>query len=218
MKHRTLKVCLCALLGPLLLDGVSWLAAQQTSPDPTIAPVTEKSNRIPRFTTLDRLRFYRESTFSPTSLLGPIAGAALTQWVTGSPPEWGQGFPGYGRRVLSGYSRQIIANSVALGVAFAASEDPRHYPTGAQGVWKRGLQAARQAVISHNTEGGLMPAYSRIIGVYVAGLASNAWYPDRYSNFHSALYRGSTALASGIVWEEFKEFWPDARRKLKGRR
>jgi hypothetical protein len=190
------------------------LNAQQSNPDPTTAPVSDKSKKRVRFTIEDRLRFYRQTTFSPFATVGPITGAALTQWITGNPPEWGQGFPGYGRRLLSGYSRQVIANSVALGVAFFANEDPRRRPTGEQGVWRRGLFAARGAFVSHNLSGGLMPAYSRIFGAYAAGFASNSWYPAPYSNFHSALYRGSTAVASDIVWQEFKEFWPDVHRKF----
>ena len=189
---------------------------QQVSSDPTTAPVTDKSRRPARFTIKDRIRFYRETTFSPLALVGPIAGAAFTQWTTGNPPQWEEGFPGYGRRLLSGYSRQVIANSIGFGIAFAANEDPRRRPTGETGVWKRALYAARGAFVSHTVSGGLMPAYSRIVGSYAAGFVSNAWYPAPYSNVHSALYRGSTALASDIVWQEFKEFWPDVHRKLRG--
>jgi hypothetical protein len=188
---------------------------QQPNGDSTTAPVTDKSNEPARFTFHDRVRFYGPTTLSPFAFTGPLVGAALTLWGTGNPPEWGQGFPGYSRRLLSGYSRQVIANTVGFGVAFAAHEDPRHYPTGEHGFWRRGLFAAREALVSHNTSGGLMPADSRIIGEYSAGFVSNAWYPAPYSNVHSALYRGSTALASDIVWQEFKEFWPDARCKFR---
>ena len=191
------------------------LSGQELQSDPTTAPVTDKSNKASRFTLRDRLRFYQQTTFSPFALTGPIAGAAVTQWGTGNPPEWGQGFSGYGRRLLSGYGRQVISNSIGFGVALAAREDPRHYPTGEHGIWRRALFAARQSVLSHNSSGGLMPAYSRIIGDYSAGFISNAWYPRPYANVHSALYRGSTALASDIVWQEFKEFWPDVHRKLR---
>jgi hypothetical protein len=153
--------------------------------------------RLPPFH--DRVRFYCQTTFSPFALTGPIAGAAATLWGTGNPPEGGQGFPGYGRRLLSGYSREVIANFVGFGVGFAAQEDPRHYPTGEHGLWRRGLFASHEALVSHNPSGGRMPAYSRIIGEYSAGFMSNTWYPAPYSNVHSALYRGSTALASDIV-------------------
>ena len=135
------------------------------------------SKTLPPFTTREHFRLYADTTFVPFALLGPLTGAALSQWVTGSPPQWGQGLRGYGRRALSGYSRQVIANTIALGAAFADGEDPRHYPTGRHGIWRRGLYAARETFISHRTSGGDMPAYSRVIGAYGAAFAANAWYP-----------------------------------------
>jgi hypothetical protein len=186
--------------------------------DATEAPVTQTSKKVPSFTTEQKFRFYVQSTFTPFALAGPAAGAASTQWLSGNPPEWGLGPAGYGRRLLSGYSRQVIANTVGLGVMFADGEDPRHYPTGQHGTWKRGLFAARQTLISRKVSGGEMPDFSRIVGAYAAGFVSNAWYPAPYSNTKDALYRGSTALASDIVWQEFKEFWPDLHRKLLRRR
>jgi hypothetical protein len=186
-------------------------ADQRKKLDATTAPVTDKSKQPVRFTTEDRLRFYKQTTFSPFAFVGPITGAAVTQWTTGNPPQWGQGFAGYGKRLLSGYGRQVIANTIALGVGFTIKEDPRRRPTSEQGVWKRGLYAARGAFVSHAASGKLIPAYSRILGAYGAGFISNAWYPRPYSNVHSALYRGTTALASDIIWQEFKEFWPDVR-------
>jgi len=191
--------------------------AQQDSKDPTTVPVPDNLKKPVPFTIQDRIRYYRRTTFSPLAAIGPIAGASVTQWITGNPHQWGPSDAGYGRRLLSGYSRQVIANSVGFGVAFFANEDQRRRPTGQDGVWKRGVYAARGAFVSHNLSGGLMPAYSRIIGAYAAGFVSNAWYPAPYSNFHGAFYRGTTALASDIVWQEFREFWPDVHRKLFGR-
>lgn len=214
MRISRLAFVLFALFAPLGF-GVR-LRAQQLKPEATVAPVSEESKAVPRFTRRDRILFYEETTIAPPAFVGPVLGAAVTQWVTDSPPEWGQGFAGYGRRVLGGFSRQALANTVGLGVMLVDSEDPRHYPTGRHGVWKRGLYAAREAVISRNARTGrLMPAYSRIAGDYAAGFVSNAWYPARSSNLSSAMYRGSTALASDILWQEFKEFWPDVRRRLR---
>ena len=208
-----LKLCLALFL---TVAPTPALLAQQSSQSATEAPVTDKSDRAAPFTPRDHFRFYQADDLYAVSLSWDRSREQPSpSGLRGNPPEWGQGFPGYGRRLLSGYSRQVIANTVALGVSFAAREDPRHYPTGEHGIWKRSMYAARQAVVSHNASGGLMPAYSRIIGVYAAGFASNAWYPAPYSNVHSALYRGTTALVSDIVWQEFKEFWPDARRRLR---
>ncbi|MGH7869773.1 MAG: hypothetical protein ACREP9_19615, partial [Candidatus Dormibacteraceae bacterium] len=82
------------------------------------------------------------------------------------------------------------------------------------GIWKRGLYAARETFVSQRVSGGEMPDYSRIMGVYSAAFVANAWYPRRESNIKDALYRGSTALASNLVWQLFEEFWPDVHRRL----
>jgi len=204
----------------LFLGGNHNLSAQAREPHSTssvkgIATVVSRRALV-RFTTQERLRFFEESTFTPLALAGPVTGAALSQWVTNSPPEWGQGFPGYGRRVWSGFSRQVIANTLGLGVSVVDREDPRHYQTGRRGIWKRGLDAAGETFVSHKLGGSYMPDYSRFIGCYGAAFIANAWYPARESNTKGALYRGSTALASNMVWQLFEEFWPDVRRKLRG--
>ena len=122
-------------------------AQESPTSDSTEAPVISNSEEVPRFTVDDRLRFYEQTTFAPFAFTGPVLGAALTRWVTGNPPEWEQGFRGYGR-LLAGYSPQVIANSVGLAVGLAVHEDSRHYATGRHGIWKRGLCAARETFVS----------------------------------------------------------------------
>jgi hypothetical protein len=213
--RRLAKITLILITAALCAPAL-W-AQDGGASDPTIAPPPGQSNPPESFNTASRFRYYAQTTFSPFAAVGPVLGASATEWITGNPPEWGQGIPGFGRRLLSGYTRQAISNTIILGVSMADREDPRHYHTGQHGFLKRGLFAAREAVISRDVDGGLMPAYSRIAGDYAAGFISDTWYPAREANFHSALYRGSTALASDIIYQEFKEFWPDFRRKFRSR-
>jgi hypothetical protein len=166
----------------------------------------------------DRVGFYARNTYGPTSFLGPAVGAALTQWVTGNPREWGQGFGGYGRRLASGYSRNVIANSIALPIAAFDHEDPRYFPSNRRGIWPRAQYALVHAFVVRNEAGREMPAYSRIIGAYGAGFASNTWYPRSSADTKHALYRGSTALASSMAYTVLLEFWPDAMRLMHLRR
>jgi hypothetical protein len=59
-----------------------------------------------------------------------------------------------------------------------------------------------------------MPFFSRIAGSYAAGFIANAWYPASSADTAHALYRGSTAMASSIVYTELEEFWPDLRKLI----
>lgn len=214
MRIRNLAPALLGLIGLFGYGPRSHAQQQRASPDAK-PPAAHGAETARRFTIEDRFRYYERKTFMPSSVVAPALGAAFTEWATGIPSQWGQGPRGFGRRAVSGYSRQLISNTVGLGIGLADHEDPRHHATGQHGVWKRGLYAAREAVVSRKAGTvELMPAYSRIVGDYTAALVSNSWYPARASKADDVLWRGTTALASDVVWQEFREFWPDVRRTL----
>jgi hypothetical protein len=178
--------------------------ATTTTPPTSQAPITFR----------ERFEHYLKDTYGPVSLIGPGAGAALTQWITHNPRQWGQGFDGYGRRVASGYGRNVISNTVALPIAYLDREDPRYYPSKRSGIWPRARYALVHTFVARKTTGGEMLGFSRIAGTYAAAFAANAWYPASSADTAHALYRGSTAMASGIVYNELREFWPDLKRIL----
>ena len=162
----------------------------------------------------ERIRIYSESTFGPQTLVGPAVGAAMTEWITGNPPEWGQGLKGYGRRFASGYARNVVTNTIAFGVAFADGEDPRPVRSHQSRVWPRVRFAIVQTLVSRTESGSRIPAFSRFAGLYGAAFVSNAWYPARTANTGQALYRGSTALAWSVASHVFYEFQPEIKKLL----
>ena len=155
----------------------------------------------------DRFEIYRKSLLRPYSLVGPAFGAGIGQWED-EPPEWGQGAKGYGRRVASGMSRQLISETIRFGFAAMDGEDPRYHRSQDTGVWKRAQHAIVGTFTSETASGGRIPAYSRFAGTYGAAFISNAWYPDSRATPGWALRRGSTALASSVGFHLFEEFIP----------
>jgi hypothetical protein len=155
----------------------------------------------------DRFTIYRQGVLRPYSLLGPAFGAGLGQWED-EPPEWGQGAKGYGRRIASGMSRQLISETIRFGFAAVDGEDPRYHRSQDTGVWKRAQHAIVETFTSETASGGRIPAYSRFAGTYGAAFISNAWYPDSRATAGWALRRGSTALASSVGFHIFEEFLP----------
>jgi hypothetical protein len=155
----------------------------------------------------DRFTIYRQGVLRPYSLLGPAFGAGLGQWED-EPPEWGQGAKGYGHRIASGMSRQLISETIRFGFAAVDGEDPRYHRSQDTGVWKRTQHAIVETFTSETASGGRIPAYSRFAGTYGAAFISNAWYPDSRATPGWALRRGSTALASSVGFHIFEEFLP----------
>lgn len=154
---------------------------------------------------------YELSFAKPENMLGPLLGASVGQ-ARNSPPEWGQGSEGFGQRLASGYGRNVIARTIALGIASADHEDSRYFPSKETGIWKRTKYAMISTVVSRKPDGRAMPAYSQIAGAYGAAFIANAWEPPSQADAGHALQRGSTALLSSMGWHVFEEFWPDIRR------
>jgi hypothetical protein len=198
----------------IAIDAMAAATAFKASIPGGQAMPTVRSPATGRISLREHFDLYVDDTYTPASLLGPVVGAALTQWTTHNPRQWGQGFDGYGRRVASGYGRKVIANTVAFPIAYLDHEDPRYYPSTRKGIWPRARYALIHTFVTRKTTGGEMPFFSRIAGTYAAAFAANAWYPASSADTGHALYRGSTAMASSIVYNELREFWPDLRKIL----
>jgi hypothetical protein len=155
----------------------------------------------------DRFAIYRKTVLRPYSLVGPALGAGIGQWED-EPPQWGQGAKGYGHRMASGVSRQLISETIRFGFAAVDGEDPRYHRSEDSSVWKRAEHAVVETFTSETANGGRIPAYSRFAGTYGAAFISNTWYPDSRATAGWALRRGSTALASSIGFHLFEEFVP----------
>lgn len=195
-------------------SGVGNGFTEWTAPMRARAAGNNRSATASQLTFGDRFDLYVKDTYGPMAVMGIGIGAALTQWTTHNPREWGQGFPGYGRRVASGFARNAISHTVALPVAYLDNEDPRRYPSNRHGIWPRVQYAVVHTFVVRNMTGGQMPAYSRVAGIYASAFAANAWYPERSADTHHALVRGSTSMASAVANQVFREFWPDIKKAL----
>ncbi len=164
----------------------------------------------------ERLRFHARGIAGPGALLAAAAGAGLGQWRD-EPPEWGQGWAGYGRRVGNLVATSAINQAISFGAGAALQEDLRHLPSGKRGLWPRAWSAVRSTFLVSKADGGQSVAYSRLMGAYGAGFVSSAWHPERKSNPGEALLRGTIVLGGGVGSNVFREFWPDIRRKLSGK-
>jgi hypothetical protein len=183
-----------------------------SAPDASLDDGTVNS---PRPLTLgERFKIYESSFTRPESLIGPVLGAGVGQ-IRDTPPEWGQGAQGFGKRLASGYARSVIARTIAFGVAAADQEDSRFVPSRETGIWRRTRHAVLGTFVSRTRNGGTMPAISRFAGVYSAAFIANAWEPPSQATTSHALERGSTALLSSVGWHVFEEFWPDLRSAIR---
>ncbi|MCL6508410.1 MAG: hypothetical protein K6T59_15460 [Bryobacteraceae bacterium] len=157
---------------------------------------------------------YVRSTFGPGAGIGASASAAWGLWHH-SPPEWGQGGDGFGRRLASSYGRRVIKNTVDFGVSQWRGETLSYVRCAdCQGTGPRLLYALRSGFIRPKQDGGTTWAAGRLSGAFAGGFAPMLWYPDSRDGPGHALLRSATCIGLDVGKNLLKEFWPDLKRKL----
>ena len=187
---------------------LSLLALVVTIPAAGIAQVPDA------FDWKDKLRYHAESTYAPTAIMGLAAYAGVLQSVD-SPEEWGQGGAAYGKRFASMLAWSGIHSTLAFGLDSALHQDPRYYPSGGRGFWRRTGHALRGTILTRTDAGGETVSTWRIGSAYGSAVLSNMWYPDRLNTARLGLIQGSVTLGFDFVSNLRLEFWPDIKRKLR---
>jgi hypothetical protein len=160
-----------------------------------------------------RLEILMWSIAGPVAITKTVAVAGLRH-AADSPPEWGQGMAGYGRRVGYRHLRRTVNNSVEFGVGALIGEDPRYFRSNKLGFWGRVGHAASSAFVARVDGGGTRFAYARFAGAYGGAAIANAWYPERVRGPGYTLARGTYSIGGEIVGNLWREFWPDIKRKV----
>jgi hypothetical protein len=176
-------------------------------------PITGFSQTQDPLDVAGKLRFHARSTFDPTAIAGFALYAGFLQEVD-SPREWGQGFTGYDKRFASTLAWSGIHSALAFGLDSTLHQDPRYFPSGGAGLWRRTGHALRGTLLTRTDSGGETLSTWRIGSAYGAAFLSNQWYPDRVNTVPWGLIQGSVTLGFDFVRNLGAEFWPDIKRKV----
>jgi hypothetical protein len=143
----------------------------------------------------------------PFGLAAVIAGFNQAQ---NTPPEYGQGMQGYGKRLGASYTDSFIGNF--WGNAVLTSwwhEDPRYFQKGTGSFGSRFLWATTATVWCKRDSGTWGPNYANVAGNLIGAAIANVYYPQSERTVHDTIARGLSVTAQGIIGAEVIEFWPD---------
>lgn len=134
-----------------------------------------------------------------------LAFAGLDQ-ARKEPPEWGNGWQGYGKRAASNVGEFVIQESVteALAAAFRRPLDYTKCHCGS--TMKRIGWAVWGAVTDQMPDGSHPMAIPRIAGAYAGSFAQAVWRPSDSDRTTVALRNGTTSLGIGALINLFYEF------------
>jgi hypothetical protein len=201
----------CRVIGVLVITVVaafSVYSQEPTKPQSTDPPVATSKTTTPDYvfpTPRERFNRYVKSTVGPERLLRTAASAGISQW-NDSPKEWGQGAKGYGKRFASHLSQNAINQTVTYGLDSALKLDTGFQRSKREGFFPRLKDALAQNVTSRNKSGGRVVSVPRFAGVYSGAiLATETWYPDRYS-YKDGLRIGTVTLLTGFGINVLREF------------
>ena len=211
---RTIGVLVIAVAGVVGVNGQDTTTSQtstqtttQTSTQTTTqATTTQTTTPDYVFPTADeRFKRFVKDTVGPMRLLRTGAAAGIQQWRD-SPEEWGQGMEGYGKRFASGMGRNAIQQTVTYGLDSALQLDTGFQRSKREGFFPRLKDALLQNVTSRNKSGNRVISAPRFAGIYTGSIiASETWYPERYS-YKDGLRQGTRTLLTGFGLNVVREF------------
>lgn len=146
-------------------------------------------------------------------LVGLAAAFAGLYQIEDSHPQFNQGMAGYGRRVATSYSDQVIGNMLTEGfLPVLLKADPRYFRM-AEGLKSKRILYALSRIFATKTDTGARSFnYSEVIGNGVASAIALSYYQDD-RNATDYLENWGTQLATDAVSQVLKEFWPDIKRR-----
>jgi hypothetical protein len=125
---------------------------------------------------------YFFDTFGPYPIVGAAFAAGINQ-AESTPPEWGQGAEGYGKRFGSNFTIAAVSTTTRYALAEAFREDTLYYRCECKGLFPRLSHAVFSTFTSRRGDDGhrvfSLPA---VVAPYAGTMSAvYAWYPGRYN-------------------------------------
>jgi hypothetical protein len=131
---------------------------------------------------------------------------------------YGWGAQGYFKRVASNYADNV--NGALVGNALLPAllhQDPRYFRKGTGTLKSRFIYAALSTVICRGDNGKNQPNVSNVLGNFISGAISNAYYPANQRGVALTLENGLDVTLFGALGGQLLEFGPDITRILNKR-
>jgi hypothetical protein len=174
----------------------------------------ESSAGVPSLSPGQKFHLMYKSSVDPFVFVADGFVAGLSQ-ARNSNPGFGQGAEGYFKRFGASYLDTADGNlwgNAILPIVF--KEDPRYFRLGSGTFTHRFLYSAATTVWCKRDNGTWGPNYANVLGNFISGGISNAYYPAADRGFGQTVDGALTVTAEGVIGAEFVEFWPDISRHL----
>jgi hypothetical protein len=213
---------LCLLIVPLC-DGQKTILSGQQSP-PALDVNWLYGAYIPKglprdsLTSKQRVRLWVRQTFTTPGIYMKTVFFSAGDQVNNSPPDWGGGAAGFGRRVASRQAQFVVQNSFVAWGNWKLGYEPRYDRCICTGFWRRsGYAVARNFVTYDRSQRWFRPQLALYGGAFTAGVVAGTWKPADRNLFAEGYRAVFTQVIFGAAANWLGEFAPDIIRMLRGK-
>ncbi len=179
----------------------------------------DEQRSTPSISAEDKFMIAIKDSFDPYAF--PIAAffAGIAQ-VQNENPSWGHGgLTGYENRFFAALADQTVSNLMAEGVfPVLLHQDPRFLRLGRDSFLDRVGYAASRIVITRGDDGSAQFNASEVGGNAVMAIGSNLYTPAPDRGVSDTAIKWGIQLGVDMIGSVFREFWPDIRQMLTGKR
>lgn len=163
-----------------------------------------------------RFKLYLRQTYTTPGIYIKTGFFALHDQVRNTPSEWGDGFPGFAKRVGSNQAVNIIQNSFTSVGQGVVGWEPRYDRCRCEGAWPRFRHAfVRNFITYGRDEQSIRPNVMPFAAAFGAGAIAAAWNPNNPTITVKGYQSVFTQAWVGVVINSIGEFAPDIKKKLK---
>ncbi len=132
---------------------------------------------------------------------------------------YGHGPAGFFKRTAASYADNVIGNVVGnAALPVLLHQDPRYFRKGEGSVKSRIVYSALTTFICHGDNGKSQFNTSNVLGNFIAGGISNAYYPADERGVGLTIENATVVTLEGMLGAQILEFSPDITAKIKRHR
>lgn len=214
------NVLLIVVLGlvpgrPLFGQPLAGNPSQPFNVNPLTGLTSVSATNYHPLTGKERWKLYWKQNFaSAGAYVGPFLTALALDQTGNSPPAWGGGFEGFGRRLGSRIATAIVQGTFQASLAAALHEDVRYIASGQKGFKRRVRHAIAFSFLTYNNQGHTTLNISNLTSYYAATAVSTTWIPIGGSKVRYTLINGTEQVALSVPINFVQEFWPEIIHKV----
>ncbi len=180
---------------------------------PTV-DVTDPHYPVDPLTTSQKFELFVNKAFDRFTFVKAAASAGIGQ-ARDTPPGWGQGAEGYGRRYGASWAGSVHSDFFTrFAFPVLLHQDPRYFRQAQGPTGRRIKHAISRVVVTQGDNGGRQFNFSQVLGSLFAAALTNAYYPDEERRAGRTFARAGRQLALAAGLNVLKEFGPQLRRKM----